>query len=74
MIETLPLLTSDVHRGERTRARCHEQLARRRRRLERSVKRADTRYLQVERALVGFLCTIYISSVVRIAIQMLSGG
>jgi hypothetical protein len=74
MIETLPLLTPDADRGERTRARCHEQLAQRRQRLEPSPKRANTSYLLVERALIGVLCTMYISGVALIAIQMLSGG
>ena len=73
MTETLPPLTPDAHRGERTRARCHEQLARRRKRLESSVKPANTRYLLVERALVGVLCTMYLSEVAAIAIDMLSG-
>ena len=74
MIETLPLLTPDARRGERTRARCHEQLARQRKRLASSVKRGNTRYLLVERALVGVLCTMYISGVALITIEMLSGG
>ena len=74
MIEALPLLTPDAHRGARTRARCHEQLARRRKRLESFVKPANTRYLLVERALIGVLCTMYISEVAVIAIQMLSGS
>ena len=74
MIEALPLLTPDADRGARTRARCHEQLARRRKRLESSMKPANTRYLLVERALIGILCTMYISEVAVIAIQMLSGS
>jgi hypothetical protein len=73
MIETLPLLTPDAHRAERTRARCQERMARRKH-LQSSVTRANTGYLAVERALVGVLCTMYISGVALIAIQMLSGG
>jgi CHASE3 domain sensor protein len=74
MIETLPLLTPDVQRGRRTIARCHERLARRRKHLEAAVKDINTRYLTVERVLIGGLCVIYISSVALVAIQMLSGG
>lgn len=74
MIETLPLLTPSAERGERTVARCHERLARRRRRLQTPVRRPDARYLAVERALIGGLCIIYISGVAIVAIRMLSGG
>jgi hypothetical protein len=73
MIETLPLLTPDAKRSERARARCHDELARRRKRLE-SSNGTSTRYLLVQRALIGVLCTMYISCVALIAIQMLSGG
>jgi hypothetical protein len=74
MIENLPLLTPDGERGERTIARCHAQLARRRRRLDTSTSRTDPRYLLVERALIGGLCVIYISGVAIVAIRMPSGG
>ena len=70
MIQPLPLLTPDAQRGERTIARCHERLAR----LRPVVRRGNTTYLAVERALIGGLCVIYISGVAVIAIQMLSGG
>ena len=73
MIETLPLLTPNAGRGKRTIARCHERLARQRKRLEANVC-ANARYLAVERVLIGGLCVIYISGVALVAIQMLSGG
>jgi hypothetical protein len=69
MIQPLPLLTPNAQRGQRTIGRCHERLARRR-----LVRRGNTTYLAVERALIGGLCLIYISGVALIAIQMLSGG
>lgn len=70
MIQPLPLLTSNAQRGQRTIARCHERLARQRS----VVRRSNTTYLAVERALIGGLCLIYISGVALAAIQMLSGG
>jgi hypothetical protein len=70
MIEPLPLLTPNAQRGQRTIARCHARLAR----LRPVVKRGNTTYLAVERALVGGLCLIYISGVALVAIQMLRGG
>jgi hypothetical protein len=60
MIETLPMLTPNPQRCERTLTRCHERLARRR-----------FNYLAIERALIGGLCVLYISSVAAVAIQML---
>ena len=74
MIETLPLLTADAHRGARTIARCHRRLARRRQHLEAAASLANARYLAVERVLVLGLCVIYISGVAILAIRMLSGG
>ena len=70
MIQPLPLLTPNPRRGERTIARCHERLAR----VRPVVRRGNTTYLAVERALIGGLCLIYISGVALIAIQMLGGG
>ena len=70
MIHSLPLLTPDAQRSQRTIARCHERLAR----LRPAVRRGNTTYLAVERALIGGLCLIYISGVALTAIQMLSGG
>ena len=72
MIDTLPLLTPNAQRGERTIALCHERLARRRKRLA-SAGRVNARYLAVERALIGGFCVIYLSGVALVAIQMLSG-
>lgn len=72
MIETLPLLTPDPQRSERTIARSHEQLARRHKRAE--AARTNTRYLAVERAIIGGLCVIYISGVALVAIQVLMDG
>jgi hypothetical protein len=69
MIQTLPLLTPNAQRSQRTIARCHERLAHRR-----PVRGVNTTYLAVERALIGGLCLIYISGVALVAIQMLSGG
>jgi hypothetical protein len=62
MIEALPILTPEPRRCERTLARCHERLARR---------HGNSRYLAIERALIGGLCVIYISGVAVVAIQML---
>ena len=73
MIEPLPLLTPNAQRGQRTIARCHERLARRRKRFG-PAEGGNTTYLAVERALVGVLCVIYISGVALVAIQMLSGS
>ena len=73
MIEALPLLKPDPLRGGRTTARCHDRLARQRKRLYAAVRRSNTTYLAVERTLVGALCVIYISGVALIAIQVLSG-
>ena len=74
MIETLPLLTPDGQRSARTLARCHERLARRRKRLPSADKPARTTYLVVERALIIAFCVIYMSGVVVIAFQMLGAG
>ena len=73
MIEALPLLTPNAERGKRTIARCHERLARRRKRVE-AAGRANTRYLVVERVVIGGLCVIYLSGVAMVAIQVLGGG
>ena len=73
MIQTLPPLTPNAQRGERTIARCHLRLARRRKRLL-PAEGGNTTYLAVERALVGGLCVIYISGVALVAIQMLGGS
>ena len=70
MIQPLPLLTPNARRGQRTIARCHERLAR----LRPVVRRDNTTYLVVERAVIGGLCLIYLSGIARVAIQMLSGG
>ena len=70
MIPSLPLLTPDAQRSERTIARCHERLAR----LRPVAGRGNTMYLAIERALIGGLCLIYISGVALVAIQILSGG
>ena len=74
MIETLPPLTPDAQRATRTVARAHERLARRRGRRTAAGARPNTRYLAVERALLGAFCVIYISSVAVVAIEMLAGG
>ncbi|RPI49830.1 MAG: hypothetical protein EHM55_22870 [Acidobacteria bacterium] len=74
MIQPVPLLTPDAQRGQRTIARCHERLARQRKRLGPAGRPVTTTYLAVERALIGGLCVIYISGVALVAIHMLSGG
>ena len=74
MIQTLPPLTPNAQRGQRTAARCHDRLARRRKRLERADGGGNRTYLAVERVLIGGLCVIYISGVALVAIQMLSGS
>jgi len=74
MIEPLPLLTPNPKRSQRTTARGHERLARRRRRLGRTAGSGNTTYLAVERVLNGRLCVIYLSGVALVAIQMLSGS
>jgi hypothetical protein len=74
MIQTLPPLTPNAQRGQRTIARCHQRLACRRKRLGPAAGGGHTTYLAVERALIGGLCVIYISAVALVAIQMLSGS
>ena len=73
MIEALPLLTPDPRRSDRTLARCHERLARRRKRIATNRSRPDATYLAVERALIGALCVIYMSGVAFVAIRVLTG-
>jgi hypothetical protein len=68
----LPLLTPSAARSERTIAQCHDRLSRRRQRLE-AVKHANLRYLAIERAVIGGLCVIYISGVLLVAAEVLSG-
>jgi len=74
MIEPLPLLTPNPKRSQRTTARCHERLARRRKRLGPTAGSGNTTYLAVERVLNGRLCVIYLSGVALVAIQMLSSS
>ena len=74
MIGTLPLLTPDPGRSERTIARCHKRLARCQKRGVSNTGRADTTYLVLERALIGGLCVIYISGVAAVTIQVLLAG
>ena len=71
MIETLPLLTPDPRRRDRTIARCHERLERRQKRRLSGAIRPTTIYLAVERAIVGGLCVAYISGVALVAIRVL---
>lgn len=73
MIETLPLLTPDARIAERTRARCHQRLARQRRHRETAEGRAKLRYLAAERMVICGLCVVYISGVAFVVYQMLAG-
>jgi hypothetical protein len=74
MIQTLPPLTPNAQRGQRTIERCHQRLARRRKHLEPAPGGGNATYLAVERVLIGGLCVIYISGVALVAIQILSGS
>jgi len=70
MIENLPLLSPDPARADRLRARCHDRLARHRRA---EAESARPQHAGLERAIVGGLCVIYMSAVMLIAVQVLSG-
>jgi hypothetical protein len=72
MTQSLPLLRPNAQRSQRTIARCHERLARRRKRGGPAASRNSSTYLAVERAVIGGLCVIYMSGIALIAIQMLS--
>ena len=74
MIETLPLLTPDMRRSERTLAQCHDRLSRRHKRRITVVARPNPTYLAIERAVIGVLCVIYMSGVAAVAINVLIGG
>ena len=74
MIETLPLLTPNVRRSERTLARCHDRLSRQHKRRITVVAHPNTTYLAIERAVIGVLCVIYMSGVAAVAIKVLMGG
>ena len=74
MIQTLPFLTPNPQRCERTLAHCHERLVRRRKRRNTTGGRSNMTYLAVERALVGVLCVVYIAGVALVAMQVLFSG
>ena len=59
MIEELPRLTPNPARRDRTIARCHQRLARRRMRAEATARLRATSYL-VERALVAGVSLVYL--------------
>ena len=71
MIEQLPLLTSDPERVQHVTARCHERLARHRRRIEDAAPPVSPATLMAERAIVGGLCAIYLSAVVFDVLRVL---
>ena len=71
MIEDLPRLAPDTARARRTVARCHQRMARNRKRLAASAN-PHARTAAIERALVGGLGLIYVSSVMLIAVQVFS--
>jgi hypothetical protein len=60
MTETLPILKPDAARGARTKARCHDLLAARRRRVEAPSRPPGPRALAAERLVVAGLCTAYL--------------
>lgn len=74
MIDTLPLLTPDPQRCERTRKRCSERLTRERTHRNSPGGRVNTIGVAIERVFIGGLCAIYISGVALVAIQMLSAA
>ena len=59
MIENLPILIPNTARRDRTIARCHDTLARRRQRLEAIARRKSRKILVLESALLGGFCVIY---------------
>jgi hypothetical protein len=73
MIETLPLLTPDAARGARTRARCHDVLAARRRRIEAQNRPPSPPALAAERLLVAGLCAIYLISMAGNVLRITGG-
>ncbi|HJP61683.1 MAG TPA: hypothetical protein VJ865_16865 [Gemmatimonadaceae bacterium] len=71
MIEMLRLLAPDAHRTHRTKALCHERLARQRK--QATTNGHLTQTYRIERALVCGFCLIYISAVALVAVQVLGG-
>jgi hypothetical protein len=59
MIEHLPVLSPDTARVDRTVARCHDALARRRLRVEAAARRRARSYV-IERAVVAGVSVIYL--------------
>jgi hypothetical protein len=73
MIANLPLLAPSPERGARTVARCHDRLARQRKRREVFNRTPNATYLAIERALVCGVCMMYLSGVALVLIRMLGG-
>jgi hypothetical protein len=74
MTENLPLLTPDTARGARTKSRCHERLAARRRRLEARSRPPHRRVtLSVERLLLASLCVAYLVSMAGNVLSIAGG-
>jgi hypothetical protein len=71
MIETLPLLTPDATRSATTMARCHDELAARRRRIE-ARHRPPGLSVAVERLLIAGLCAVYLVSMTGNVLQIVA--
>ena len=73
MNEPLPLLAPDSARGERTRARCHDRLAARRRRVE-ARSRPNPGAVAVERLVLAGVCLVYLISMAGNVLRVVAGG
>jgi len=69
-LERLPRLTPDPARAARVRARCHAQLARGRRRAERSARAVWCGRRVFAPVVVLGLCALYIASLVGTALRL----
>lgn len=68
-LANLPAAASDVAREARVRARCRAALEQVRLRRERPARRSTVAHA-IEAALVGGLCLLYLSTVIREALQL----
>jgi hypothetical protein len=67
MIEMLPTLTPDASRGAKVLARCHDRLARQRRRAAQRVRGG-----RIERTLMTGFAVIYVAAVTANALSVFS--